>query len=122
MFPSQPLQTRVTFFSHSYCWALLVDMSGTEVVGVTTSTELQPPEGADEVAAAVALARADARLAGNVQNLIGGGLLVRIATPNQPGFGHRVIDVTFSRPGEARPRYTALVDLMLQEVISVSTR
>ena len=121
MFPGQPLQSRVTFFSHSFNWAVLADMNGTNVVGATNSTTLQPPEGADEVAAALALARSDPRLAGTVQGLIGGGLLISIATPGQPGFGHRVIHVGFSLPDEAVPRYAALVDLTLQEVIHVST-
>jgi hypothetical protein len=121
MFPSQPLQSRVTFFSHSFNWAVLADMNGTAVVGVTNSTTLQPRAGADEVAAALDLARADPRLAGIVPGLIGRGLLAIIDTPGQPGFGNRVIYVAFSGPDEAWSRHAALVDLTLQQVISVST-
>jgi hypothetical protein len=117
----RPWPSRVTFFSHSFNWAVLADMNGTTVASVTNSLTVQPPEGADEVTAAVALARSDARLAGNVQGLIGRGLLVTMATPDQPGFGDRVIYVTFSAPDEAAPRYAAQVDLTLQQVISVST-
>ena len=118
-FPGQPLQTRVTFFSHTFNRAVLADMNGTNVIGVTGNSTLQPPEGEDEVTAAVDLARADSRLSANVQGLIGGGLLFVADSDNQPGFGHRVIYVTFSRLGEAGPSYAALVDLTEQVVLSV---
>jgi hypothetical protein len=118
--PGQPLQTQVTFFSHSFNWTVLVNMSGTEVVDVSTSTTLQPAEGVEEVATAVALARQDPRLADRVQGLRAGGLLV-VPTPGQPGYGDRVIHVVFARPGEAGPAYSARVDLTRQQVLSVSS-
>jgi hypothetical protein len=119
--PGEPLQTLVTFFSHSFNWTVLVNMSGTTVAGVSNTTVLQPPEGADEVAEARALASRDPRLADRVQGLVGGGLLVVVENPNEPGYGDRVIYVTFARPEEAAPRFVAIVDLTRQEVISVSS-
>lgn len=114
---SQPLATRVTFFSHANNVAIEVRMSGTTVENVTKREEGQPPEGQDEIKAAIALAQRDQRLRGKLQGLIGSAILASLQA-GQPGYGHRVLDVTFTREGEDVPRYFALVDLTDRRVLA----
>jgi len=124
--PARPLAVRVTFFSHSNNSAVEVTIRGGVVEGVARRPDDQPPEGVGEIAAAVALARRDSRLRGKVQGLTGHAILV---SPDQgePGYGHRVLTVTFRkraadvtvrRDAEELPRYFALVDLSDQKVLA----
>lgn len=114
--PTQPLSTRVVFFSHTRNVALEVYMLGTAVENVTIREGYDPPEGKEEIDAAVALAESDPRLRGQLEGLTGAAL-VAFPQAGQPGYRHRVLDVTFTREGEDLPRYFALVDLTDQKVL-----
>ena len=114
---TKPLATQVTFFSHTNNVAVEVTMRGTSVRVAKRKTKDQPAEGAEEIETAVALARSERRLEDKVQNLRGDAILI-IVGKDQPGFGHRVLHVTFSKDDEDLPRYFAMVDLIDQKVIS----
>lgn len=93
--PGAPLRTLATFYNQSSSYAVLAEMAGTNVVATTNRPDLLPPEGAEEVAEAVAAARQDPRIRDQVVGLIGNGVLQPIEDPGAPGFGHRAIYVTF---------------------------
>lgn len=72
------------------------------------------------MARGIELARADPRLAGKVQDLRGHGLLMqpdRGFFRNDPGYGHRVIWITFSQGVGGDPKYWAQVDLTDDRVL-----
>lgn len=115
--PSEPLVTRVTFFSHSNNVAVEARLQGLRVDSAKTKEGYQPPEGKDEIEAAIALARRDDRLRDKVPNLSGDAILA-FPEREQPGYGHRVLYVTFSIEEEDLPRYFALVDLTEPTVLS----
>lgn len=115
--PSQPLATRVTFFSHTNNVAVEVRMLGLNVENVARRQEYQPPEGSDEIATAIDLARRDDRLRDKVQGLNAAAILTFLGQ-GQPGADHRVLYVTFSKEEEDLPRYFALVDLTEGTVLS----
>lgn len=115
--PARPLAVRLTFFSHSHNTAVQVTMRGRVVETVARRLGDQPPEGPDEIKVAIALAQRDARLRGKLQGLAGNAL-VAFPTEGEPGYGHRVLDVTFTKEGQDLPSYFALVDLTEQKVLT----
>jgi hypothetical protein len=98
-----------------------LDAETLEVVDVVESTE-QPAPTQDEIDRAVAIATADERLAreaGERSGLVGMALLVSPVDPQDPLFGHRVLDVRFVYPEERLPRASAVVDLTDEVVVRV---
>jgi len=69
----------------------------------------QPPEGTEEIRAAIAMAERDPRL----HDAVSGLQATAIVTYNPQFRGHRVLHVSFSPRGEdvPIPRFYALVDL-----------
>jgi hypothetical protein len=118
--PSAPLAARVTFFSHANNVAVEVRMLQTQVQGARRRAGYHPPEGQDEIRLAVNLARRDSRLYARVRNLEGNAILAH-PRQGQPGYGHRVLYVAFSRADEDRTLYFALVDLTAQQVLSAGS-
>ena len=111
-----PVLTQLTFYSHSNNVAVEVQMSGTTVVDARRDEGYQPPEGAEEIAAAIKLAQADPRLHDKV-----GGLnafaMVSPGAEKYPLQRHRWLWVGFAKKGEDMPPiYSALVDLTDQRV------
>ncbi|MES1244242.1 MAG: hypothetical protein ABUT39_21735 [Acidobacteriota bacterium] len=115
--PGEPLVTRVTFYSHANNVAVKVLMRGTEVMEAAQAAGYQPPEGREELEEAIALARRDERLRGQVEGLQGDAMLTWLER-GQPGSGNRVLFVCFSKENDDRPAYTALVDLTTQQVLA----
>ena len=115
--PSDPLPTRVTFFSHAKNTAVEVEMKGFAVERAVDRKGYQPPEGADEVRQALALARQDMRLRGSLRGLAElNGIQVEVPQ-GTPGYGHRVIEVFFGTEKQNLPDYHALVDLTTKTVL-----
>lgn len=114
---SAGLITRVTFFSYTNNAAVYVRMNGQKVESSTRVDGFQPPEGREEIKAAVALASRDNNLANKLQGLTGRAIL-SYTPEGQPGYGHRVMRVTFRNGDEDVPRYFAMVDLTDQRVLS----
>jgi len=114
--PSDPVPARVHFFSYANNVAVEATMAGARVESAARREGYQPPEGPEEVVAAVALAQRDPRLAERVQGLRGVGIL---AFPPDQGEarGHRVLHVSFIAGDEDLPRYMALVDLTAERVL-----
>ena len=108
---------RLTFFSHAHNTAVEVLMSGSRVQSAERRPGEAPPEGAEEIRAAIALAERDSRLAGTLEGL-SGNALVAFPEKGQPGYGHRVLDVTFTREGVDLARSFALVDLTDEKVLA----
>jgi hypothetical protein len=117
--PSSPLVV-VTFFSHTHNTAVKVHMRGLEILDVVREPDLQPHAGLDEVDMAVSLAQADSRLKEKVTELEGGGILV-VPSYEQPGYGHRVLYVTFAEKLGTTPLYSAIIDLTDNKVLSAGT-
>lgn len=111
------LATRLTFFSHTNNVAVEVRMLGSKVENVNRREGYQPPEGAEEIDLAVQLARRDSRIREKVANLEAGAL-VAFPQKDQPGYGNRVLYVSFSKLGEGLAHYMALVDLTTQKVLA----
>lgn len=107
---------RLTFYSHTNDVAVAVLVRGTEIVQVEPLRGYQPAEGATEIERAVALALST-ELSSVAEGLQGTAMAVSPAD-GRPGAGHRVLYVTFSRVGEARPLYFALVDLTDERVLA----
>ncbi len=105
---------RLVFYSYSNKTTVDVLMKGAQIVSVAARPGYQPPETQDEAEEAIALVRADSRLAGKLEGLDGHGILTEPGEGliwNDPGYGHRTLWVTFSRGLEGRPLYWALVDM-----------
>jgi len=108
---------RLTYYSHTNDVAIAVLVRGTEIVQVEPLRGYQPAEGTSEIERAVALALERTELSTATEGLRGTAMAVSPAE-GQPGAGHRVLYVTFSRVGEARPLYFALVDLTDEQVLA----
>ncbi len=115
--PNEPAEVRLTFFSHAKNVAVLVAMRGNEVVSIAPKEGYQPPEGVDEIKAASALAARMLHLESKVREFQSGAIVV-VPKQGQPGYGHRVLHVTFNKAGEDLPRYFAIVDLTDQTILS----
>lgn len=111
------LATRLTFFSHTNNVAVEVRMLGSKVENVKRREGYQPPEGAEEIDLAVQLARRDSRIREIVVGLEAGAL-VAFPQKDQPGYGNRVLYVSFSKSDEGLATYMALVDLTTQKVLA----
>ena len=111
------LATRVTFYSYTNNVAVEVDMRGRAVEAVRPRANYQPPEGAEEIKAAVDLARGNPRLARTVRDLTANAI-VTFPAAGQPGHGHRVLYVAFSATGEEITRYYATVDLTAGKILA----
>ena len=115
--PGEALQTRVTFYSYTRNTAIEVRMKGEKVEAAEEQKRFQPPEGVEEIKAAIALAQKDRRLQDKLQGLVGHAILA-YPRKDQPGHGHRVLYVSFSKEEDDHPRYVALVDLTDRKVLS----
>lgn len=105
---------RLIFYSYSNKTTVDVLMKGAQIVSVAARPGYQPPEAQDEAEEAIALVRADSRLAGKLEGLDGHVILTEPGEGliwNDPGYGHRTLWVTFSKGLEGRPLYWALVDM-----------
>ena len=107
---------RVTFFSHANNVAVEALVQDARVITVTKREGYQPPEGREEIEAAVALAQRDDRLQSAVQGLRSNAI-VTFATRRGVGYGHRLLYVSFWKEGEDITRYFALVDLTDRKVL-----
>lgn len=111
---------RLTYFSYSHNVAVDVHMKDGSVLQAARAEGYLPPEGPQDVARGIELARADQRLSGKVGDLRGHGLLMqpdRGFFRNDPGYGHRVIWITFSQGVGGDPKYWAQVDLTDDRVL-----
>jgi len=113
----QPLRARLTFYSYTNNVAVEVLMRGREVESVNRREGYQPPEGAEEIKLAISLAEQDSRLHRAVQGMTATAILT-YPERDHPGYGHRILHVSFSAQGEDVPRYYALVDLTAQRVLT----
>ena len=114
---AEDLATRLTFFSHANNVAVEVRMLGSKVESVERKEGYQPPEGAEEIDLAVQLARRDSRILDKVADLEAAAL-VAFPQQDQPGYGNRVLYVSFSKAGTGLAEYKALVDLTAQKVLA----
>lgn len=113
----EPLPVRLTFYSYTNNVTVEVLMQGRTVDKVNRREGYQPPEGVEEIQTAIALADRDSRLREVVQNMRATAI-VTYREQGQPGYGHRVLHVSFSATGEDVPRYYALVDLTDQKIVT----
>jgi hypothetical protein len=115
-----PQKSRLTFYSYSNKTTVDVEMKGLAVIQVSSRENYMPLEGEEELREAIALARQDSRLAAGVQGLEGHAILTQPGDGllwNDPGYGHRVYWVTFSKGLSGNPEYMALVDLTEQKIL-----
>lgn len=111
---------RLVYYSYSNNVAVEVHMKEASVLSAARLEGYLPPEGPQDVQRGIELARADPRLAGKVQLLEGHGLLMqpdRGFFRNDPGYGHRIIWITFSQGQDGDPKYWAVVDLTEDTVL-----
>lgn len=116
--------TKLTYYSYTNNMTVVVCMRGNELKSVGHRKGYQPAEG-DEVGEgsveflqAEQLAREDKRLANQVGDLKAHVLLIEPARGlifNEPGYGHRVFWVTFSKGDSGDPQFWAIVDLTLTD-------
>jgi len=115
-----PLATRLIFFSHTHNVAVEVEMTGAHPKEVRVKEGYQPSEGLDEIAEAICLAKADARIKDRVQLLAGHAILLPTSAETL-GSGHRMLRVTFTDPSETvqeKPAlFSAVVDLIDRRVL-----
>lgn len=119
--PSQPLATRVTFFSHTNNVAVEVRMLGSRVRSACNRPGYQPPEGDGEIENAIALARADKRLETEVRGLHADAILLP-RDAEELGYGERLIWVVFTDAAKSEAEkpalFTATVDITHQRVLN----
>lgn len=114
---TEELATRLTYFSHTNNVAVEVRMLGFKVESAKLREGYQPPEGAAEIDLAVQLARQDSRIREKVAGLEAAAL-VAFPQKDQPGYGNRILYVSFSKAGAGLAVYMALVDLTAQKVLA----
>jgi hypothetical protein len=115
-----PQKSLLTFYSYTNKTTVNVEMKGLAVTQVSRRDNYWPLEGEEELREAIALARQDSRLAAGVQGLEGHAILTQPGDGllwNDPGYGHRVYWVTFSKGLSGNPEYMALVDLTEQKIL-----
>ncbi len=116
--------TRLTYYSYSRNIAVHVCLKNQAVTSVQSDPRpgFQPEESSEELAAAIALARKDSRIAEKVSGLFGHAILTSpeeyryFWVDDEDGFGNRVFWVTFSETSESLALFFARVDLTLQTV------
>jgi hypothetical protein len=105
---ADPHHLRLVFYSHTHSRAVeVVVHRGT--VRSAQNIRLWPPEGKEEIAQAIELAKHDPRLAGRVADLQAGGMVAQ-PTENTAYLNHRVMDIRFYDESLVS-RYFATVDL-----------
>jgi hypothetical protein len=109
------VHVRLWFFSHDANHGVIVTMKNGVIEAVEKSSKV-PPEGREEVLAAVELARKDPMLSGKLGDLEGGAMLAQPATGKEPWIGNRVLDVRFY-DATLVSKFMATVDLTLQTVL-----
>jgi hypothetical protein len=107
---------RMTFYSYANNIAVEVFMKETAVEKVVRREGYQPPEGPEEIRVATELAAREEHLRGKLKGLENTGL-VTFPQEGQPGYGHRVLHINFTKNGNDVPSYYALVDLTEQKVL-----
>jgi hypothetical protein len=110
----------LTYYNYVDNVAVQVTVKNDVVQSIERRKGYVPPEGDEEIRAAIDLARRDARLGGRVQDLDGHALLMepeRGIIWNDAGYGHRVMWVTFERGTSGDPLFWAVVDLSDQRVL-----
>jgi hypothetical protein len=118
-----PPKHRLMFYSYTNDVAVDVEMKGDDVITVVRrDRSYLPPEGEDEIQQAIDLARKDSRIPGGLPQLDGHAILMQPGDGvlwNEPGYGHRVFWVTFSKGLSGNPEYWAVVDMSAQTVLKV---
>lgn len=109
------IHVKLWFFSHTHSTSVWVRMKNGAVEESGEVAELFLPEGADEVLAAVELARKHPALAGRVNDLEGGGMAALLPA-DSPWRSLRVIDVRFFDASRVS-HYVAMVDLTNERVL-----
>lgn len=111
------------FYSYTNDVAVDVEMKGGDVITIVQrDRSYLPPEGEEEMQQAIDLARKDSRIPGGLPQLDGHAILMQPGDGllwNEPGYGHRVFWVTFSKGLSGNPEYWAVVDLSAQTVLKV---
>jgi hypothetical protein len=119
-------RSRLVFFSYTNSVTLevwlkeLAHAKEWTVAAAERREKYQPPETEQEIQQAIDLARKDPGLIGKLDGLTGHALLMEPEQGllwNDPGYGHRVLWVTFSKGEEGKPHYWAIVDLSDQKVL-----
>ncbi len=122
---SDALAYRLTYYSYTHNVAVHVCMENNRMSSVQRDPRegYQPEEGEEEITTAIELAKADQRIAQEVQNLHGHAILTSpeeyryFWVNDEAGFGDRVFWVTFSETPESLALYFARVDLTSQTVL-----
>ena len=114
--PPEQRLARVGFYSYTRNVALQAFIRNGEVERLVDIEGLQPPESPEEIESAVSLAREDPRIRDDVTELLGRALLQE-QQEGEPGFGNRVLYVSFLPRDSAQTEVMALVDLTEQRVI-----
>ncbi|MEO8327884.1 MAG: hypothetical protein ABI618_18690 [Nitrospirota bacterium] len=122
---SEALAYRLTYYSYTNNVAVHVCLNDQQITSIQPDPRkgYQPEEGDEEITAAIELARADQRIAREVQNLHGHAILTSpeeyryFWVSDEAGFGDRVLWVTFSEMPESPALYFARVDLTTQTVL-----
>lgn len=109
------INVKLWYFSYTANTAVAVTLKN-GVVQKAEKTEYWPPEGREEVEAAVALARSHPALQGKVNDLEGGAILAQAERDRAPWLGNRVLDVRFFTADRVS-KYMALVDLTTEKVL-----
>ena len=115
-----PQKILLTFYSYTNTATVDVEMKGLAVTQISRRDHYMPLEGEEELREAIALAKKDIRIAAGVQELEGHAILTQPGDGllwNDPGYGHRVYWVTFSKGLSGNPEYWALVDLSEQKTL-----
>ena len=113
---TQALAVRLVYFSHANNAAFEVILKDRIVERVGRIEGEPPPEGQEEIRAAAALAARDDRLRGKLAGLVPQGLLTTVPE-KMPGYGHRLLDITFEKEGADSATYFAVVDLTDRRVL-----
>jgi hypothetical protein len=104
-------------YSDNVAVEVILDRNARQISDVA-ELRYQPAPVRQELEQAVALARADRRLAERLtDDLEGTAILVSPVDPEDPNYGHRQFDVRFVSPTERLPPYMALVDLSTETVL-----
>ena len=118
-------RVRVCIFNYTRNTLIDVYLTNGAVDDLVQGLAHQHPESAMEVAQAIAIARSHPELVTQVKELVPKGILRVPTHPETVSCGHRCIEVFFTEPydrhREPGVMFSALVDLTLQQVVSLGS-
>lgn len=117
--PDSPPTILYVIYDYDTNQAIEVTLDRSLEITNLANLQYQPAPLQEEIDRAIELARQHDRLAARLtDDLTGMAILITVDDPQDPRYNHRLFDIRFGCRDERLPRFSALVDLSTETVIS----